>query len=262
MKRFSAKFSNPSSTAAGRYESGMTLLEILISISLLMVMTIATSSLLRNGIDMRIELSQKSKVNHRLAVVMEHITRDLQHAFLLNFKRPEFLDYVTTRATKSIFFVKLWDNSSELRLTTLTHKAMVASAHESDQTFVVYKIEKDKDNQRPHLFRGETPYIPSNFEEDVPTVILAKNIKAIRIKPWDGENWKDEWNSGKADWRDTLPRMVKVELDAYLNELEDETGQYGENDPITTIRTVVAIPKAVEMKELKEGSKNNIKWDR
>ena len=137
---------------------------------------------------------------------------------------------------------------------------MMASAHESDQTFVVYKIEKDKDNQRPHLFRGETHSIPSNFEEDVPMVILAKNVKALRIKPWDGQKWVDDWNSGKSEWRDTLPRMVKVEVDVYINELDDDTTQYGENDPITTLRTVVNIPKAVEMKELKDPSKT-LNWD-
>jgi hypothetical protein len=125
---------------------------------------------------------------------------------------------------------------------------------------VVYRIEKDKDNQRPHLYRGETAVIPSNFEDDVPMVILAKNIKAIRIRPWTGEKWEDEWNTGRSDWRDTLPRMVKVEVDAYVNELEDETSQYAEGDPITTLRTVVTIPRAMDMKEIKDRSKT-LKWD-
>jgi type II secretory pathway pseudopilin PulG len=243
-----------------RDESGMTLLEIIISIALLLVMTIATSSLLTNGVDMRIELAQRSKVNHRLAIAMQRITEDLQHAFLLNFKRQEYLDYVTTRATKSLFLVRQWENNSELRLTTLTHKPRVASAHESDQTFVIYRIEKDKDNQRPHLYRGETAVIPSNFEDDVPMVVLAKNIKALRIKPWTGEKWEDEWNTGRSDWRDTLPRMVKVEVDAYVNELEDEDSQYSEADPVTTLRTVVMIPRAMDMKEIKDRSKT-LKWD-
>lgn len=241
-------------------QSGMTLLEILISIALLMTMTVATSSLLTNGIDMRFTLAQRSKVNHRLAIAMQRITEDLQHAFLLNFKRQEYLDYVTTRSTKSIFQVKPWDNNSELRLTTLTHRPRIASAHESDQTFVVYRIEKDKDNQRPHLLRGETSMIPTNFEDDVPMVILAKNIKALRIKPWNGEKFDEEWNTGKSEWRDTLPRMVKIEVDAYTNELDDETAQYGENDPLTTLRTVVMIPRAVDTKEMKERSKT-LKWD-
>jgi type II secretory pathway pseudopilin PulG len=241
-------------------ESGMTILEIIIAIVLLLVMTISTSSLLTNGIDMRLELSQRSKVNHRLAIAMQRITEDLQHAFLLNFKRQEYLDYVTTRATKSLFLVKSWENNAELRLTTLTHKPRVASAHESDQTFVIYRIEKDKDNQRPHLYRGETPTIPMNFEDDVPMVVLAKNIKALRISPWNGEKWIEEWNTGRSDWRDSLPRMVKVEIDAYTNELQDETAQYAEGDPVTTLRTVVMIPRAVDTKEVKDRSKT-LKWD-
>jgi hypothetical protein len=156
--------------------------------------------------------------------------------------------------------IKPWDNNSELRLTTLTHQPRIASAHESDQTFVVYRIEKDKDNQRPYLFRGETPRIPDNFEEDVPMVVLAKNIKALRIKPWTGEKWEDEWNTGRNDYRDMLPRMVKIEIDAYTNDLQDETTPYAEGDPVTTLRTVVMIPRAVEMKEMKDRSKT-LKWD-
>jgi type II secretory pathway pseudopilin PulG len=241
-------------------ESGMTLLEIIISIALLLVMTIATSSLLTNGVDMRLELSQRSKVNHRLAIALQRITEDMQHAFVLNNKRSEYQGAAMTRATKSLFYIKQWDNNSELRLTTLTHKPRIASAHESDQTFVVYRIEKDRDNQRPHLFRGETPTIPSNFEDDVPMVILAKNIKSLSIQPWDGMKWETEWNSGKTDWRDTLPRMVKVEIEAYTNELEDDTSQYGETDATTKLRTVVSIPLAVDMKEIKERSKT-LNWD-
>ena len=240
-------------------EAGMSLLEIIISISLLLVMTIATSSLLRNGIDLRLELSQRSKVNHRLAIVMKRITDDVQQAFLLNFKRQEYYSY-STRTTKSIFSVKMWDNSSELRLTTNTHKAMIANAHESDMAFVVYKIDKDRENQRPNLLRGETKTIPLSFEDDVPMVVLAHNIKAIRVLPWNGEAWKDEWSSNKSDWRDTLPRMVKVEVDAFVNEPSDDTTPFTETDPIATLRTVVAIPRAVEMKEPKEAPKT-IKWD-
>lgn len=241
-------------------ESGMTLLEIIISIALLLVMTIATSSLLRNGIDLRMDLSQRSKVNHRLAIVMQRINEDLQQAFVLNFKRQEYFTYATSRATKSIFTIKMWDNSSELRLTANTHKAIIANSPESDMSFIVYKVEKDRDNQRPSLYRGETKVIPMSFEDDVPMIVLAHNIKAIRILPWNGEAWKDEWNTNKSDWRDTLPRMVKIEVDAYVNDPIDETSPFLETDPISTLRTVVTIPRAIEMKEPKEGSKS-IKWD-
>ncbi|WP_324964696.1 type II secretion system protein [Oligoflexus sp.] len=241
-------------------ESGMTLLEILISIALLLTMTVATSSLLTNGIDMRMELSQRSKVNHRLAIVMDRITQDLQHAFVLNFKRQEYSQTVTTRTTKSFFSIKPWENNSELRLTTFTHQPRIASAHESDQTFVVYRIEKDKDNQRPNLYRGETSSIPMNFEDDVPMVVLAKNIKALRLKPWTGEKWEDDWNTTRTDWRDILPRMVKIEVDAYTNDLTDDTAQYAEGDPVTTLRTVITLPNAFEMKEMKDRSKT-LKWD-
>ncbi|RYZ52374.1 MAG: hypothetical protein EOP07_19710 [Proteobacteria bacterium] len=41
-------------------ESGLTLLEIIFSVTLMLIMTMATAGVLRNGLDMRIELSAQT----------------------------------------------------------------------------------------------------------------------------------------------------------------------------------------------------------
>lgn len=226
----------------------MTLLEIIFSITLMLIMTMATAGVLRNGLDMRIELSQRSRVTHRINIVLTKISDDLQHAFII----PSQQVFIRKAEIKTLFRVKPWDNSSELRLTTMNHVPHQSGAHESDQTFVVYRIDKDPHSNRPHLYRGEATTIPENLEEDLPMSIIARNIKAIRIAPWNGEDWRDEWDSSRSDWRDALPRMVRIEIEAYAYDPDDPETPIGDNDPTVTMRTVVFIPRAVLTKEPKD----------
>ncbi len=230
----------------------MTLLEIIFSVTLMLIMTMATASVMRNGLDMRLELSARSRVTHRVNVVLSKMSDDLQHAFLV----PSTQVFIRKAEIKTLFRVKPWDNSMELRMTTMNHVAHTGGTHESDQTFVVYRIEKDPNNQRPNLYRGEASVMPDNLDHDIPMSLLARNIKAIRIKPWDGSEFRDEWDSSRSDWRDALPRMVQLEVEAYSYDPLNPDEPMGDTDPTQTIRTIVYIPRAALNKEPKEGAKS------
>ena len=226
----------------------MTLLEIIFAVTLMMIMTMATTSVLRNGLDMRLELSQRSRVTHRINIVMQKLSDDLQHAFLV----PSQQSFLRKTDIKTLFRVKPWDNSTELRLTTMNHIPHMSGSHESDQTFVVYRIEKDSKTNRPNLFRGEASTIPENLEQEIPKSIIARNIKAIRLSPWNGVDWKEDWDSSKSDWRDQLPRMVKIEIEAYSYDPADPDELVNEKDQTYTMRTVIFIPRSTMGKEPKE----------
>lgn len=243
-----------SSRPAAASEVGMTLIEIIFAVTLILIMTIATASVIRSGIDMRVELSQKAKVNHRLMVAMQRLVDDLQQAYILDSQRVE-LNYVD-RTTKSLFSITPASNAMELKLTTMSHQAIYANAPESDQTFVHYKLEKDNKTQLTHLFRADAKVIPTNFDEEQPLQILAKNIKSFKIYAWNGDDWREEWNSNKSDWRNMLPRLVRVEIEAFAGEPLDETRGMEDSDPTIALRTVVFIPRAVQNREPKEAPKS------
>jgi hypothetical protein len=232
-------------------EAGMTLLEIIFAVTLMMIMTFSTTSVLRNGLDMRLDLSQKSKVTHKVNVVLQKVSRDLQHAFII----PSNQAFSRRAEIKSLFRVKPWDNSSELRLTTMDHEPRRSTAYEGDQAFVVYRIEKDTTTNRPILYRGESPVVPENLDEEIPLVRLAVGIKSLKIMLWNGEAWKEDWDSTRTDWRDMLPKMVKVEVEAYMNEPANEDEPLGDNEPTTITRTIVFIPNAMASKEPKDPPK-------
>ncbi len=232
----------------------MTILEILFSVALLLIMTVSATSIIRNGIDMRFSLSQQAKVNHRMMLAMQKLTEDLEASFVLDTQRLELNP--VERSTKSIFAFKMSMDSSELRATTFSHRATRASAQESDQSLVVYRVEKDNTSGRTHLMRGDSEVLPLQLDEDPPLSILARNVKAIRLTGWNGADWKDEWNSSRSDWRNTLPRMVRVEIEAYVNEPDDESAPMAENEPTTILRTTVFLPRSLQTKELTESPKS------
>lgn len=230
----------------------MTLLEIIFAVTLMMIMTFSTTSVLRNGLDMRFDLSQRSKVTHKVNVAMERLSRDLQHAFLI----PSTQAFSRRAEIKTLFRIKPWDNSTELRLTTMAHETLLSTVHEGDQSFVVYRIEKDTTTNRPSLMRGESPVVPQNLDEEIPLVRLSNGIKAVRITVWNGEKWVEEWDTNRSDWRDMLPKMVKIEIDAYMNEPLNDDEPLADNEPFSTTKTIVFIPRSVSNKEPKDPPKS------
>ncbi|SME95503.1 Type II secretion system (T2SS), protein J [Pseudobacteriovorax antillogorgiicola] len=237
----------------------MTFLEVIFAIMILLVLSITAATLMRTGVDLQLSLSEQARVSHRLAVAMKRLTNDLQHAYMIERQRPEYL--YTTRKMKTHFEVKTRGNNATVMLTTMNNKPMVANSPEADQTFVVYKIEQDTDTGMSNLYRGQTKYIPEDFREnDVPMEVLAKNVRSLRVRPWDGTDWKDEWNSSKSEWRDLLPYMVQIEIEAYeVDPLEGERFEEADQ-PYSTMRTVVYIPRSWGSSQKKQPSSQPPKY--
>ncbi len=248
MKKDNELLSSKGQNKTWNGESGLTLLEIIFAVTLMLIMTMATSSVLRNGLDMRIELSQRSRVTHRINVILQKVSDDLQHSFLV----PSQQVFIRKAEIKTLFRIKPWDNSAELRMTTMNHIPHMANAKESDQTFVIYRIDKDPKTNRPNLYRGEAATLPEDLEQDIPMSILAQNIKSFKIRPWDGTEWREEWDSNRSDWRDQLPRMVEIVVEAYAYDPPNPEEPVSETDPTYTMRTVVFLPRAVLGKEPKD----------
>lgn len=243
-------------------QSGFTLLEVIMSITILLSISLAATQMIRTSINMREAISESSQVNHRLAVVMQRVVADIQHSFLISTLRPEY--NFGGRATKATFKMKRGSgDNTELALTTMNHEAVMANSHQSDQSYVLYRLEEDKYNRDVmNLYRGETKVLPTSFSEDPPMMLFARNIKSFKVYPWTGETWeKDRWDTDRADWRNMLPQMVMVEVEAYEEENQAESGRLdaGRDKPTVRMNTVVYLPQSYGMKEPKERSKS-LKW--
>ena len=65
-------------------DSGFTLLEIMLSISILVVITFAATNLVSMSFDMRFELFNASNVTKRMNTAMQRMVMDLEHVFVLD----------------------------------------------------------------------------------------------------------------------------------------------------------------------------------
>ena len=65
---------------------GFTLLEVIITITLLSTIVLTVSQLLRYSIDMRQSLSTKDKATQKLNRILTKLSSDLSHAFIISTK--------------------------------------------------------------------------------------------------------------------------------------------------------------------------------
>jgi len=243
-------------------QSGFTMLEVMLTVGILATLTMAVSSMMRANIDVRFALSGQAMVTHRLANAMQRVSMDIQHAFIV--LTTDQSRMATSRRNNGIFRIELASEGDQLYLTTMTHQAMKANSNESDTTYVVYKLQESEEMPgRKDLFRGETKTIPEDFKEDPPLVLLARGVKGFKVRGWRGDEWsRDRWDTSRGEWRNKLPHMVQVEIVAW----EDDPSTGGvlnvedPDAPTMTLRSVIYIPSAFGMKELKEGSKASIRW--
>ncbi len=239
-----------------RNRGGFSLLEVIITIGLLMTITIAVANMMKGSFDVRIALAENGTVNHRVSLAMQRIVDDLSHAYIVS-----TMDQVKAgnRTRGTIFAINPSAQADELKLTTFTKRPFVKNQKSSDQTFVIYRIEKDKKNLSwSHLHRGETAIIPERFNEIEQMPIIASYIKSLKILAWHGNDWeKFDWDSTKSAYKDRLPKMVKIILEAWAIEPENpEESVDADALPTVVVQTIVTLPYAESFQSVKESAKN------
>jgi hypothetical protein len=241
----------------------MTLLEIIMSLAILLALSVGIGDMLRRSLDLKVALSEKESVNHRLVRAMNIIARDIQHAFII--PETDLTRMTSNRTTKTIFRIESTiAGGDNLFMTTMNHRPILANSGQGDSTYMVYTLEDSKNNPgRKDLMRGVAPRIPESFREDPPKQVLVSSVKEFRVRPWRGDDWsRDRWDSSRSEWRDRMPHMVLVELEIYnLVAMNRHAVNSAENELSTKLSTVVYLPYASSHQELREGSRT-IRWDK
>ena len=242
-----------------KLQHGFSLVEVVLSVAILVILAMGASQLLRNSFDMKFALSETNKVTHRMDRVMQRLARDIEHAYIVSSK--DELRFSPSRRGKTIFKIPR-SGGERLELTTMSKQPFRKNAKESDVTYVVYEIKKsDVFNGRADLYRGESPFLPDDLQQDPPMEVLAHQIKSLSVKAWDGDRWSESgWDSSSGDTVDRIPYMVQVKVEAWEDDpAVSDVSSTGENDPVDTIQTVIYLNNAVNFTELKQGAVN-FKW--
>jgi type II secretion system protein J len=246
---------------------GFTLIEIVISIGILLSLTVGVVVMMRSAIDVRQGLSAQSRSVRQMNFAMEMIARDIEHAFIL--ANSDQVRMPVERTIKTIFRVEPSGDSDKLSLTTMSYQPIRANNHEGDQAYVVYEL-KDADGRpgEKDLYRGTVSVAAANFREDPVMNMILRNVRSLKIVGWRGDEWlRDRWDSTRGDTRNKLPKMVRIELSAFV---ETEGTPFGIPEASQTsdanqgaasfdMRTIVVPALSSGMAELKQPV-SSVRW--
>ena len=238
---------------------GFTLLEVILTVAILSVMMLATSVLMRSSFDMKVALSQRANQAGKLNSVLATVSKDLSHAFMVSVNKDK--ERVNDGQIRTQFKVSSFGGNSKFSLTTMNNTAAKKNTQEGELSYVVYELKDSEDYPgRKDLYRGATGVVPEDFRDEPKLQILMRGLKSIKLEMWNGDSWISDWDTERSDYKQTIPKMVRVNLTGYSAYPTE-----GEEDPVigtdefdTARITAVYLPYSKKSKELKSktGSMN------
>ena len=193
-----------------RREAGMTLLEIMISMAIMVTMMALAWRTIGNTGDVKRKFEAFEERNHELRMAMGRIAADFEAAYLS--KNEE------TNATypRTMFIAKSGSKLPEIRFSTLGHRALWADANESEQTVISYLTRSDPERRNTTDWVRREQRRPSNDPPDeMPAEydIVLRDIESIKLEFWNWKttDWQDTWDTTQSDGqRGWLPSRVRI----------------------------------------------------
>lgn len=175
---------------------GFTLIEIVVAVALLammgVILTTATGSILGAIKDTR----ESQEQYHAARVALGRMEREIAMAYLSK-HQSQF------KTTKTAFIGK----GNSLTFSYMGHRRMVRNAPESDEGFVTYRLEKDRQSGQNILVRREKPVIDDQPEKGGQKLVLATGVSKLSFSYWDFD--KEAWQS---DWKVEIDNAHEAEM--------------------------------------------------
>ncbi len=200
---------------------GLTLMETMVSIAILLIMSAIVFQSMHNSVEFHNLLEMRDETIRTARVAMSKLTRDLQLAYLTpNKLAPN--SYQTV-------FVGMDEDPSKLFFASLNHQRMYLDSRESDQTEItVWAEDAPEDRGRGYvLYHRESPTIDEEPAEGGTIWPLAYNVRSFHLRYLDQQNgeWQTSWDTRSATTPYRLPRAVEIALVLIAPDPEDPTGE-------------------------------------
>jgi general secretion pathway protein J len=199
-----------------RMRRGMTILEVLVALAVMMVMTSVGWQTLKSTMEVRDFLAERDEATRGARVVLSTIRRELQLAFLT----PQ----ISAINTYYTVFVGEDEDPDRLFFASQSHQRLYRDTRESDQTEITLWLEPMPDGKRGSvLYHREAPRVDEEPAEDGVIYPLAFNVASLNFRYLDSVSaeWFDEWDSRSTDNLNALPRAVEVALVLYAPDPAD-----------------------------------------
>ncbi len=191
---------------------GMTLLEVMISIAILVIMMTLAWRTIANTSDGKKTFERYEQRNHELRMAMGRVVHDFEAAYL---SRNEDMNAAHPR---TMFVAKNNSKLPEIRFSTLDHQVLWADANESEQTVISYISRNDPDHPGVIDWVRREQRRPSNMppeEEPADYDILVHDISSVKLEffNWKNAEWQDTWDTTQSDGqKGWLPSRVRITI--------------------------------------------------
>jgi len=197
---------------ARNHQAGMTLLEVMIAVAILVVMMTLAWKTIANTSESKKIFERYEERNHELRMALGQIVRDFEAAYLSLNEDPNAVHRRTMFIAKSSF--KLPD----IRFSTLGHRVLWADANESEQTVISYVAHDDPEHagvvdwvrREQRRMSNENPESePADYDVLVHDIVAAK----LEFFNWKTAAWQDTWDTTQIDGqKNFLPSRVRITL--------------------------------------------------
>jgi prepilin-type N-terminal cleavage/methylation domain-containing protein len=193
-----------------KLQAGMTLIEVMIAVSILVVMMSLAWKTIANTSESKKVFEKYEERNHELRMALGRVVRDFESAYLsLN-------EDVNAVHPRTMFVAKSSFKFPEIRFSTLDHRVLWADANESEQTVISYLAHDDPEHAGATDWirreqRRESNELPDAEPADYD--VLVHDVLAVKLEffNWKNNDWQDTWDTMQSDGqRGWLPSRVRI----------------------------------------------------
>lgn len=213
---------------------GFTLVEIMLALGLMAFVTSLLWGTFAQTAKIKKRVEAAQDRTHTVRVALMRMTREIEMAFRSD-------SDVGTAEKRTMFSGTARNDFDELRFSWFGHQRMRADAPEGDTAVVTYLSMPDPDDYgTTNLMRRESKRLEAKDPKLIPaeTYILCPAISRLKFAYYDykQKDWREEWDTTKADGQQYMPTMVRISLT-----IIDETGKAVTFTSIARIHTMETV---------------------
>ncbi|MFB3880239.1 MAG: type II secretion system protein GspJ [Armatimonadota bacterium] len=233
-----------------RRRRGFTLLELTIAMSFVGVLIGGIALSITTCLNVWDRSRETADLNEEARAVIEVMSRDIRGAYLgLHRRGGYFLATPGVARTQLGPSLEFTTESSTVTRAALSPEAVgpasQAGPPTTDYVAVRYQLLDAKQVERPGLYRLSWASPRADWLEAAPAEeqamaveLISEAITDLRLRYWDGGQWRDEWETTADNLR--LPDAVAVELTIALTRLDDRNRPYGASEHV--YQSVISVP--------------------
>ncbi len=198
-------------TMTRRNPSGFTLIEIMLALALMALVTALLWGTFAQTARIKTRIENTQDRTHTLRVALMRMSREIEMAYVSN------SEAVGVQDRRTMFSGISHSDFDELRFSWFGHQRLRADAAEGDTALVHYFTVPDpEDSTKVNLMREETRRLEAKDPKLIPgeTYLLCPAIVRLKFAYYDykQKDWREEWDTTKADSLQYLPTQVRMSL--------------------------------------------------